>query len=77
MICAVKDVKTLCATKEGLKIKSRHHKYVISTVCDWTKEPPRHRVFWWWDDNVDTAVKDKQRLWKGWKQGGSKGLPRS
>ena len=25
MICAVKDVKTLCATKEGLKIKSRHH----------------------------------------------------
>ena len=25
MICAVKDIKTLCAKKEGPKVKSRHY----------------------------------------------------
>ena len=42
------------------------------TVFGWTKEPPRHSVTWWWNNNVDIAVKEKRRLWKSWKQGGSK-----
>ena len=32
--------------------------------CGCTKGPPRHRVTWWWTDNVDIAVKEKRRLWK-------------
>ena len=27
---------------------------------------------WWWNDNVDIALKVKQRFWKSWKEGGSK-----
>ena len=42
------------------------------TTCGWTKGPPRHKVTWWWNDNVDSAVKEKRRLWKIWKSGGSK-----
>ena len=44
----------------------------FGTVCGWTKGPPRHRVNWWWNDNVDIAVNEKRRFWKSWKQGGSR-----
>ena len=44
----------------------------LSTQSGWIKGPPRHRVTWWWNDNVDIAVKEKGRLRKSWKQGGSK-----
>ena len=40
--------------------------------CGWTKGPPRHKVPWSWNDNVDIAVKEKRRLWKSRKQSGSK-----
>ena len=26
------------------------------------KGPPRHRVTWWWNDNVDIALKEKRRF---------------
>ena len=42
------------------------------TTCGWTKGPPRHKVTWWWNENVEFAVKEKRRLWKIWKKGGSK-----
>ena len=42
------------------------------TTCGWTKGPPRHKVTWWWNENVEFAVKEKRRLWKIWKTGGSK-----
>ena len=38
-------------------------------VCGWTKGPPRHKETWWWNDEVDTAVKEKRELWKNWKLG--------
>ena len=41
-------------------------------ICGWTKGPARHKVTWWWNDCVDEAVKEKRRLWKAWKKGGSK-----
>ena len=44
----------------------------FNIVCDWTKGPPRHMVILWWNDNIDTAVKETGKLWKSWKQGGSK-----
>ena len=47
-------------------ISLRRTCWCLPTVCGWTKEPPRQRVTWWWNDNVDTAIKEKQRLWKGW-----------
>ena len=45
--------------------------------CGWTKRPPRPKVTWWWNSDVDLVIKEKRRLWKIWKSGGSKeGLPR-
>ena len=41
-------------------------------TCGQTKGPPRHKVTWWWCEQVDAAVKEKRRLWKCWKAGGSK-----
>ena len=38
----------------------------------WTKGPPRHKVTWWWNEQVEVAIKEKRRLWKIWKIGGSK-----
>ena len=42
------------------------------TACGWTKGLSKHRVIWWWNEDVDIAVKEKRRFWKSWKQGGSK-----
>ena len=39
--------------------------------CGWTKRP-RHKVTWWWNSDVDLVIKEKRRLWKIWKSGGSK-----
>ena len=41
-------------------------------TCGWTKGPPRHRVTWWWNNDVDLVIKRKRQLWKEWKKGGSK-----
>ena len=41
-------------------------------VCGKTKGPPRHKVTWWWNDNVAQAVEEKRRLFRLWKNGGSK-----
>jgi len=30
------------------------------SVCGWTKGPPRHKVIWWWDEEVEAAVKEKR-----------------
>ena len=40
--------------------------------CGWTKGSPRYKVTWWWNDDLDQAVKKKRQLWKEWKQGCSK-----
>ena len=40
--------------------------------CGWTKRPPRRKVTWWWNSDVDLVIKEKRRLWKIWKSGGSK-----
>ena len=41
-------------------------------VCGWTKGPPRHEATWWWNDEVDRAIKEKRRLFGIWRSGGSK-----
>ena len=38
------------------KMKKRHHK----------------RETWWWNDEVNSAIAEKRRCWKAWKQGGGK-----
>ncbi|MBJ5103592.1 hypothetical protein JGF61_23575, partial [Salmonella enterica subsp. enterica serovar Agona] len=35
-------------------------------VCGWTKGAPRHRVTWWWNDNVEKAIEEKRRCFKVW-----------
>ncbi|MBJ3206163.1 hypothetical protein JGB62_24205 [Salmonella enterica subsp. enterica serovar Give] len=29
-------------------------------VCGWTKGAPRHRVTWWWNDNVAKAIEENR-----------------
>ncbi|MBJ5695526.1 hypothetical protein JGG83_23020, partial [Salmonella enterica subsp. enterica serovar Derby] len=35
-------------------------------VCGWTKGAPRHKVTWWWNDNVAKAIEEKRRCFKLW-----------
>jgi len=42
-------------------------------VCGWTMGPARHKETWWWNKEVDVAVKCKSVAWKSWRAGaGSK-----
>ena len=41
---------------------------VADEVCGRTKGPPRHRVTWWWNEEVVKAVGEKRRLFKIWKK---------
>ena len=41
-------------------------------VCGKTKGPARRSETWWWNDKVSVAIKEKRRLWKVWRSGGSK-----
>jgi len=41
---------------------------VADEVCGRTKGPPRHRITWWWNDEVAKAVNEKRRLFRIWKK---------
>ena len=40
--------------------------------CGLSKNGKWCKQTWWWDTSVNDAVKEKRRLWKIWKNGGSK-----
>ena len=40
--------------------------------CGWTKGPPRHKVTWWWNKDMNQAIKRKLQLRKEWGKGGCK-----
>jgi len=45
------------------------------TVCGKIKGGPTlHNETWWWKRDVDNAIKEKRKLWKQWKDRGSKTL---
>ena len=36
-----------------------------NTVCGWTwGGKPKRKETWWWNDEVDSIIKEKRRLWK-------------
>ena len=42
-------------------------------ICGWTRGGcPCHKETWWWNNDVDNAVKEKRKGWKQWKNGGTK-----
>ncbi len=41
-------------------------------VCGWTKARPSRKQTWWWNNDVTHVVREKRRLWKEWKKGGSR-----
>ena len=41
-------------------------------TCGETKKQHYKRETWWWNDEVNSAIAEKRRCWKGWKQGGGK-----
>ena len=42
-------------------------------TCGKTKKRHHKRETWWWNDEVNSAIAEKRRCWKAWKQGGGKG----
>ena len=42
------------------------------SVSGWMKENSKQRETWWWDETVESLVKQKIKLWKEWQKGGSK-----
>ena len=41
-------------------------------TCGKTKKRHHKRETWWWNDEVNSAIAEKRRCWKAWKQGGGK-----
>ena len=41
-------------------------------TCGWSKANQRRVETWWWNADVESAVKEKRSLWKAWKNGASK-----
>ena len=42
-------------------------------VCGRTRSgKPKRKETWWWNDEVDSTIKEKRRLWKEWPKGGDK-----
>ena len=40
--------------------------------CGLSKNNNWRKQTWWWDNSINDAVKEKRRLWKIWKSGGSR-----
>ena len=54
------DIKT-CLTESAEK------------VCGKTKGGIRcHKETWWWSEDIEKVIREKRKLWKDWKMGGSK-----
>ena len=45
---------------------------VCGSVCGWTKGNCKRERETWWDETVESLVKQKRKLWKEWQKGGSK-----
>ena len=43
-----------------------------NTVWGWTRGGKPKRKETWWNDEVDSTIKEKRRLWKEWQKGGDK-----
>ena len=41
-------------------------------VCGKSKKGVWRNETWWWNEDVENAVSEKRRLWKAWRNGGSK-----
>jgi len=41
-------------------------------VVEQKHSKPGKGLTWWWNDDVESAVKEKRKLWKVWKKGGLK-----
>jgi hypothetical protein len=41
---------------------------VSEETCGRTKGRPRHRETWWWNEDVASAINEKRRLFKIWRQ---------
>ena len=43
------------------------------SACGWTKgNCKQERETWWWDETIESLVKQKRKLWKEWRKGCSK-----
>ena len=44
-----------------------------NTVCGWAQGgKPKRKETWWWNDEVDSTIKEKRGLWKEWQKGRDK-----
>jgi hypothetical protein len=38
----------------------------MEEICGWTRGPSRHKDTWWWNAEVDEAVRKKCNCFKQW-----------
>ena len=38
----------------------------------WSEKGKWRKQTWWWDNSINDVIMEKRRLWKVWKNGGSK-----
>ena len=44
-----------------------------NTVCGGTEGgETKHKETWWWNDEVNSTIKEKRQLWNKWQKGGDK-----
>ena len=36
---------------------------IADKSCGWTKDLPRYKVTWYWNDDLDQTIKWKRQLW--------------
>jgi hypothetical protein len=66
------DVSTL-DTEQGWSALKDSLLTACDDSCGWTRGGnSKTRESWWWNDEVDAAIKLKRKLWKEWQNGGSR-----
>ena len=65
--------KNVEGVKEGHTVEGKWARlkdnllHAADETCGWTKGPSKRRETWWWNKDVDKAVKEKRRLFLEWK----------
>ena len=62
---------TVSAEEAWSRLKSGLQQATVQ-VCGWTKKGPPRKQTWWWNSDVNAAIKRKRQCWKEWKKGASK-----
>ena len=68
----LKVQNTKNGTNDGVDEKWERMRDILLTtakdVCGISRQPPRHKETWWWNEEVAKAVKNKREIFKNWQK---------